>query len=62
MDMHKGKYIKTKAEILKDSKLILSLFLEFLCISFFADTVRATTCVHAGLLSEKGMTPIPLPL
>jgi len=60
--MHKGKYRKTKAEILKDSKLILSLFFEFLCISFFARTVRATTCVRAGLLSGKGVTLIPLPL
>jgi len=60
--MHTGKYRKTKAEMLKDSKLILSLFLEFLCISFFAGAVRETTCVHAGLLSEKVMTPIPLPL
>jgi len=49
-------------ECLKTQNFFLILFLELWFISFFAGTVCATTCVHAGLLSGKGTTPIPLPL
>jgi len=57
-EMHTGNIDRQWLKCLKTQNFFWILFPEFWFISLFAGTVCATTCVHAGLLSGKGTTPI----